>query len=105
MLWERCVVTDALLTDGTVVWLGVGFSLQMMTRKLATAGLIQWVTCSVDGGRAADIVYLDCSEAFDSFPQLPSGILRHSGVDNWLVGSMGKWVTGHPQRMVANSSF
>ncbi|KAK4811565.1 hypothetical protein QYF61_016024 [Mycteria americana] len=63
------------------------------------------VTCSVDGGRAADIVYLDCSEAFDSFPQLPSGILLRSGVDNWLVGSMGKWVTGHPQRMVANSSL
>ncbi|KAK4813643.1 hypothetical protein QYF61_014942 [Mycteria americana] len=64
------------------------------------------LTCSVDGGRAADIVYLDCSEAFDSFPQLPSGILLCSGVDNWLFGSMGKWVTGHhPQRMVANSSL
>ncbi|KAK4805969.1 hypothetical protein QYF61_022192 [Mycteria americana] len=63
------------------------------------------VTCSVDGGRAADIVYPDCSEAFDSFRQLPSGILLHSGVDNWLVGWMGKWVTGHTQRMVANSSF
>ncbi|KAK4807588.1 hypothetical protein QYF61_015934 [Mycteria americana] len=63
------------------------------------------ITCSVDGGRAADIVYPDCYEAFDSFPQPPSGILLHSGVDNWLMGRMGKWVTGHTQRMVANSSF
>ncbi|KAK4805402.1 hypothetical protein QYF61_010076 [Mycteria americana] len=63
------------------------------------------LTGSVDGGRAADIVYPDCSEAFDSFPQLPSGILLHSGVDKWLVGRMGKWVTGHTQRVVANSSL
>ncbi|KAK4806311.1 hypothetical protein QYF61_008497 [Mycteria americana] len=103
-LWNRHGAGEVRRLGGVMLCTDKG-SVKMMMRKLATAGLLQWVTCSVDGGRAADVVFPDCSEAFDSFPQLPSGILLHSGVDNWLVGWMGKWVTGHTQRMVANSSF
>ena len=64
------------------------------------------VTCSVDVGRAVDIVYLDVSKAFDtvSHSLLLEKPMR-SSLEKWSVRWVGKWLTGGTQRVVGNSSF
>ncbi|PKU31435.1 rna-directed dna polymerase from mobile element jockey-like [Limosa lapponica baueri] len=77
--------------------------------KLCLTNLITFcnkVTCSVDEGRAMDIVYLDFSKAFYAVPhRLLLDKLMHYSLDKWSAQSMGNWMTGHTQRVVVNSSF
>ena len=64
------------------------------------------ITCSVDVGRAVDIVHLDFSKAFDPVShRLLLEKLMHYGVDKWSVRWVGNWLTGRTQRVVVNSSF
>ncbi|KAK4831194.1 hypothetical protein QYF61_015926 [Mycteria americana] len=64
------------------------------------------ITCSVDVGRAVDIVYLDFSKAFDIFSHsLLLEKLMCYRLDKWSVWWVGNWLTGHTQRVVVNSSF
>ena len=64
------------------------------------------VTCLVNMGQAADIVYLDFSKASDTVPHsLLLEKLMCYGLDKWSVQWVGSWLTGHTQRVVVNSSF
>ena len=64
------------------------------------------VTCLVDMGRAADIVYLDFSKAFDTVPHsLFLEKLLCYGLGKCSVQRVGNWLTGHTQKVVVNSSF
>ncbi|GAB0196661.1 mitochondrial enolase superfamily member 1 [Grus japonensis] len=83
-----------------------GKSQQGFTKgKLCLTNLIAFydkVTCSVDVGRAVDIVYLDFSKAFHTVPHslVLENLMRY-GLDKCSV----RWLTGCTQRVLVNSSF
>jgi len=49
------------------------------------------VTHLVDGGKAADVVYLGISKAFDCLPQLVSEIVESAGLGNWSSLCTQQW--------------
>ena len=64
-------------------------------------GMSGWV----DGGRAADVVYLDFSKAFDTVSHnILLGKLRTCGLDDWSVRWIEKWLSGRAQRVVISST-
>ncbi|GAB0182344.1 mitochondrial enolase superfamily member 1 [Grus japonensis] len=59
----------------------------------------------VDEGRAADVVYLDFSKAFDIVSHnILIGKLRKCGLDEWTVRWTENWSNGRTQRVVINSA-
>jgi len=62
------------------------------------------VTCLVDEGKAVDVIYLDCSKAFDT---VPHSILLEKLAAHVLDGCTLRWVknrlNGRAQRVVVNA--
>jgi len=59
----------------------------------------------VDEGRAADVVYLDFSKAFDTVSHnILLGKLRKCGLDEWLVRWIENWLNGRTQRVVISGA-
>ena len=60
-------------------------------------GIASWV----DGGRAADVIYLDFSKAFDTVSHdVLLAKLRKRGIDERTVRWVETWLTGRAQRVV-----
>ncbi|GAB0176045.1 mitochondrial enolase superfamily member 1 [Grus japonensis] len=60
-------------------------------------GMTGWV----DERRAAEVVYLDFSKAFDTVSHnILIGKLRKCGLDEWTVRWMENWLNGRAQRAV-----
>ena len=54
----------------------------------------------VDTARAADVVYLDLSKAFDTVSHNAlTGKLRRCGLDGWTVRWIENWLNGRAQRL------
>uniref|UniRef100_A0A8C2U1Q5 Reverse transcriptase domain-containing protein n=1 Tax=Coturnix japonica TaxID=93934 RepID=A0A8C2U1Q5_COTJA len=63
------------------------------------------VTGWVDGGRAADVVYLEFSRAFDTVSHdILITKLRKYGTDEWTVRCVENWLTGRAQRVIIGGS-
>ncbi|KAK4810933.1 hypothetical protein QYF61_013341 [Mycteria americana] len=60
---------------------------------------------TVDMGRAVDVVYLDFSKAFDTFPQPSPGQLARYRLDGWSARWVGNWLTGRTQRVAINGFY
>ena len=56
--------------------------------------LYDQVTHLVDEGKAVDVVYLDFSKAFDTFPQHSAGKLAAHGLDGCTLFWVKNWVDG-----------
>ena len=62
-----------------------------------------WVTRLVDEGKAADVVYLDFSKAFDTVShRLLLGKLAAHGLDRYRLLWVRNWLEGRAQRVVVN---
>ncbi|GAB0178111.1 mitochondrial enolase superfamily member 1 [Grus japonensis] len=56
-------------------------------------------------GRAVDVVYLDCSKAFDTDSHnVLTGKPRKCGLDEWTVKWIENWLNGRAQRVVISSA-
>ena len=62
-----------------------------------------WVTRLVDKGKAADVVYLDFSKAFDTVSHsfLLRKLVTH-GLDRYTLLWVRNWLEGRAQRVVVN---
>ena len=64
------------------------------------------VTVAVDGGEAADVIFLDFAKAFDKVP--PERLLkklRGHGIKGKLLRWIREWLTGRRQRVVLNGKY
>ncbi|PKU44429.1 rna-directed dna polymerase from mobile element jockey- hypothetical protein [Limosa lapponica baueri] len=61
-------------------------------------GMSGWV----DEGKAAGVVYLDFSKAFDT--DILIGKLRKCGLDEWTVRWIENWLSGRAQRAVISGT-
>ena len=62
-----------------------------------------WVTRLVDEGKAADVVYLDFSKAFDTVShRLLLGKLAARGLDRYSLLWVRNWLEGCAQQVVVN---
>ena len=77
-----------------------------MKGRLCLTNLISfydWVTRLVDEGKAADVVYLDFSKAFDTVShRLLLGKLAACGLDRYTLLWVRNWLEGHAQWVVVN---
>jgi len=63
------------------------------------------MTSWVDEGRAADVVYLDFSKAFDTVSHnIFTGKLRKCGLDEWTMRWTENWLNGRAQRVVISGA-
>ena len=61
------------------------------------------MTRLVDEGKAADVVYLDFSKAFDTVPHsILLQKLADRGLDRYILGWVRNWLEGRAQRVVVN---
>uniref|UniRef100_K7EYL3 Reverse transcriptase domain-containing protein n=1 Tax=Pelodiscus sinensis TaxID=13735 RepID=K7EYL3_PELSI len=64
------------------------------------------VTGSVDVGKSVDVIYLDCSKAFDMVSHnILASKLSECGLDKWTVRWIESWLEGRAQRVVINGSM
>ncbi|GAB0183279.1 mitochondrial enolase superfamily member 1 [Grus japonensis] len=63
------------------------------------------MTSWVDEGRAADVLYLDFSKAFDTVSHnILISKLRKCELDEWTVSCVENWLNGRAQRVVISST-
>lgn len=76
-----------------------------MKNKFCLTNLISHdkMTCLKDERTRADIVYLDFSELFDSFPYLLEKLASH-GLDSCTICWVKNWLDGQVQRVTANGA-
>jgi len=61
------------------------------------------VNCPVDEGKAVDVIYLDFSKAFDTFPHsILLEMLAAHRLDEWTLHWMKNWLNGRGQRVMVN---
>ena len=61
------------------------------------------MTRLVDEGKAADVVYLDFSKAFDTVSHsILLQKLADCGLDRYILGWVRNWLEGQVQRVVVN---
>ncbi|GAB0206926.1 mitochondrial enolase superfamily member 1 [Grus japonensis] len=102
-----------------VIWVGKGRAVTPIDkrmggqhgftkRKLCLTNLIAFydgMTGWVDEGRAVDVLYVDCSKAFDTVSHnILISKLRKCGLDEWTVRRIENWLNGRAQRVVISSA-
>ncbi|CAM4592369.1 unnamed protein product [Caretta caretta] len=61
------------------------------------------ITCSVDEGKAVDVLFLDVSKAFDTVSHsILASKLKKYGLDEWTVRWIEGWLDCRAQRVVIN---
>uniref|UniRef100_A0A8C3F1V3 Reverse transcriptase domain-containing protein n=1 Tax=Chrysemys picta bellii TaxID=8478 RepID=A0A8C3F1V3_CHRPI len=64
------------------------------------------MTCSVDEGKAVDMLFLDFSKAFDTVSHsILASKLKRYGLDEWTIRWIESWLDRRAQRVVINGSM